>query len=148
MAQDLGGKSRLSPSRAKPVARLGAPRVDPGRWTLAEAVEVCRAVEAVCPPFGCHVALTGGTLYKDGARKDLDLLFYRIRQAPEINMDGLWAALESVGITQLRGFGWCYKAEFGGKPIDCFFPEDQDGEYVTDEDDEPAMVPFDIGEAA
>jgi hypothetical protein len=45
------------------------------RWTLAEAVEVCRQVEAICPPFGCHVALTGGTLYKDGERKDLDLLF-------------------------------------------------------------------------
>lgn len=98
-------------------------------WTLTEAVSVCRAVEAICPPFGCHVALTGGTLYKDGSRKDLDLLFYRIRQEPEIDQDGLWAALETIGITKLRGFGWCFKAELNGKPIDCFFPEAPSGEY-------------------
>jgi hypothetical protein len=117
------------------------------KWTLEEAVEVCRAVEAVCPPFGCHVALTGGTLYKDGKRKDLDLLFYRIRQAPEIDLDGLWNVLENtVGIKLSRGFGWCFKAELNGKPIDCFFPEEQGGEYVEQTDDE--MIPFDIGEAA
>lgn len=103
------------------------------RWTLAEAVDVCRAVEAVCPPFGCHVALTGGTLYKDGERKDLDLLFYRIRQTPEIDMDGLWDALSAIGIEQERGFGWCFKAKFNDKPIDCFFPEEQGGEYVEEE---------------
>jgi hypothetical protein len=104
------------------------------KWALDEAVAVCRAIEAVCPPFGCHVALTGGTLYKDGRRKDLDLLFYRIRQEPEIGLDGLWAALENaIGIKLLRGFGWCFKAELNGKPIDCFFPEDQGGEYAEDD---------------
>jgi hypothetical protein len=43
---------------------------DPSRktWTLDDAVAMCCAVEQVCPPFGCHVALTGGTLYKDGGR--------------------------------------------------------------------------------
>jgi hypothetical protein len=99
------------------------------KWTQAEAVALCREVEAICPPFGCHVALTGGTLYKDGPRKDLDLLFYRIRQEPEIDMDGLWAALATIGIEQERGFGWCFKAKYHGKQIDCFFPEEQGGEY-------------------
>lgn len=109
---------------------------------------MCRAIEAVCPPFGCHVALTGGTLYRDGARKDLDILFYRIRQQPEIDMDGLWSALDAIGIKQERGFGWCFKASFNGKPIDCFFPEEQGGEYVEAEADTSEMIPFDIGEAA
>lgn len=104
------------------------------KWTQEQAVRLCRQIEAVCPPFGCHVALTGGTLYKDGPRKDLDLLFYRIRQEPEIDIDGLFEALAEIGIERLRGFGWCYKAKFGGKNIDCFFPEEQGGEYAETDD--------------
>lgn len=103
-----------------------------GVWTLEDAAAVCRQVEAICPPFGCHVALTGGTLYKDGPRKDLDLLFYRIRQVAEIDMDGLWGALAAIGIEQQSGFGWCFKAKLNGKPIDCFFPEEQGGDYHSD----------------
>ena len=33
-----------------------------------------------------------------------------------------------------RGFGWCYKAKLNGKPIDCFFPEEQGGEYAENEE--------------
>lgn len=40
-------------------------------WTQAEAIALCRKIEDVCPAFGCHVALTGGVLYKLGERKDL-----------------------------------------------------------------------------
>jgi hypothetical protein len=101
-------------------------------WTQAEAVALCVQVEAICPEFGCHVALTGGCLYKDGERKDLDLLFYRIRQAPEIDKDGLFHALLSIGIEHQRGFGWCHKATHLGRNIDCFFPE-EDGEYPVPE---------------
>jgi hypothetical protein len=126
-------------------AGLDASRCDPARgWTLAEAVTLCVEIEAVCPAHGCHVALTGGTLYKTGERKDLDLLFYRIRQTPEIDMDGLWAALATIGINKVTGFGWCHKAEFDGRKIDCFFPEEDGSEYPThnEEDDGLDMVPF------
>jgi hypothetical protein len=143
--KDFGADRALVASDQAP-AGLGPSGFDHGYWTLAQAVEVCRQVEAICPAFGCHVALTGGTLYKDGARKDLDLLFYRIRQVDEIDQDGLFAALATIGIEQERGFGWCFKATMNGKKIDCFFPEEQGGEYVRiDEADE---IPFDIGEAA
>jgi hypothetical protein len=120
------------------------------KWTLEEAVEVCRMVEQTVPPFGCHVALTGGCLYKDGARKDLDLLFYRIRQTTEISLDAMWDALAAeCGIKKLSGFGWCFKAELNGKPIDCLFPEEPDGEYATQFDEVMLdEIPFDIGEAA
>jgi len=105
------------------------------KWTLEQAVALCRKIEDVVPPFGCHVALTGGTLYKDGARKDLDILFYRIRQRDEIDMDGLWKALAGIGIEKLSGFGWCYKADTeDGKHIDCFFPEEQGGVYENESD--------------
>ena len=104
-------------------------------WTLEKAVELCRAVEELAPRFGCHVALTGGTLYKDGPRKDCDILFYRIRQCNEIPRDALFVALETIGIKVERGFGWCYKAHYGPErlPVDMFFPESDGMDYPQDE---------------
>lgn len=109
-----------------------APRKKSEGWTQAEAIELCRLIEAICPQYGCHVALTGGCLYKDGQRKDLDVLFYRIRQVEYIDADGLWQALEKIAVVFDRGFGWCCKATFNGRNIDCFFPEEE-GEYPANE---------------
>lgn len=104
------------------------------QWTQPQALDLCRRIEAVCPPFGCHVALTGGLLYKDGPRKDADILFYRIRQVEEIDMNGLFGALAAIGLERTRGFGWCFKATYDGRAVDCFFPEEQGGEYVSEDD--------------
>lgn len=110
-------------------------------WTQEAAISLCRAIEAIAPAHGCHVALTGGLLYKDGERKDADLLFYRIRQVDEIDVDGLFGSLAALGIEKTGGFGWCHKATYEGRPIDCFFPEEQGGEYErTDPDDLPLEV--------
>jgi len=102
-------------------------------WTQQQAVDLCRQIEAICPDYGCHVALTGGTLYKDGPRKDLDILFYRIRQVEAIDEQGLFEALQTIGVTKVSGFGWCHKAEFEGRAINCFFPESAGSEYPTGE---------------
>jgi hypothetical protein len=104
-------------------------------WNLNELVALCKAVEAVCVPAGCHVAMTGGCLYKDGERKDADLLFYRVRQVKDVDKERLFALLSEIGIEEKSGFGWCHKAEYQGKPLDLFFPEeDGDGsEYTTQE---------------
>lgn len=102
-------------------------------WNQSEAIALCRLLEEVTPEHGAHVALTGGCLYKDGKRKDTDVLFYRIRQWPQIKMDDMWDALAKRGFVKKSGFGWCYKAEFFGKPVDCFFPEaprDEDGNEI------------------
>jgi hypothetical protein len=94
------------------------------------AALICREIEQVAPDFGCHVALTGGCLYKDGKRKDLDILFYRIRQVKGIDKEGLFKALEKLGISDISGFGWLHKAKKGKHSIDMFFPEEnQGGEY-------------------
>ena len=102
-------------------------------WTHAEGVELARKVEEVCVPYGCHIALTGGVLYKDGPRKDCDLIFYRIRQK-EIDMKGLWVALYEIGLHRRRGNGWCHKATYRGKSVDCLFPEgrwlDENGQEI------------------
>ncbi len=103
-------------------------------WDQASAIELCVMLELICPKFGCHVALTGGLLYKSGPRKDCDILLYRIRQWNEIDMDGLWFALEELGFKKLSGFGWCYKCEYQGKPVDVFFPEEDEGEYESEKE--------------
>lgn len=102
-------------------------------WQQSEAIALCEQIERICPEFGCHVALTGGLLYKPGERKDADILFYRIRQVDEIDIGGLMDALGAIGIEPGDDFGWCYKATFQGKPIDFFFPE-RPGDYPTADD--------------
>lgn len=97
-------------------------------WTQQEAIALCTQIEAVCPPFGCHVALTGGLLYKQGERKDADIMLYRIRQVEEINLAGLWEEMEKLGVVRTSeevpyGESWCIKATYNGKSIDFFFPE-------------------------
>jgi hypothetical protein len=112
-------------------------------WTQNEAIALCRKIEAVCPEYGCHVALTGGALYKDGKRKDLDILFYRIRQIERIDIDGLFAALgTALGLIRTtEAHQWCMKAVCDGRDIDCFFPEEQ-GEYPGEEIHEIEFVGF------
>jgi hypothetical protein len=97
-------------------------------WTQAEAIELCSRVEQHSPAFGYHVALTGGCLYKDGRRKDADILFYRIRQEITTRVDDMFAALNhQLGIKIVQGGGWVYKAEWRGKSIDFLFPESGHG---------------------
>ncbi len=98
-----------------------------GLWKQSEAIALCIQIEAICPSFGCHVALTGGALYKQGPRKDCDLILYRIRQCPQIEFEGLFAALETIGVVKVSGFGFCHKAEFKGKRIDFLAPEEEGG---------------------
>jgi hypothetical protein len=99
-------------------------------WTTAEAVELCRLLYPICAALGCYPALTGGLLYKDGPRKDCDILFYRNRQAPVIDTEKLFNSLHATGLRFVSGTGWCIKATWRGKPVDCFFPE-HDGVYET-----------------
>lgn len=109
-------------------------------WTQQEAITLCHAIEQISPAFGCHVALTGGLLYKEGPRKDADILFYRIRQVEAIDETGLFEALKSIGIEKVSGFGWCHKAIWNGKKIDFFFPETANGEYLRADADDLVMV--------
>lgn len=100
-----------------------------GKWTQEQAVELCRQIETIAPKYGCHVALTGGTLYHFGERKDADILFYRIRQVTAIDVDGLMDALRRLGVTPGEDYGWCFKATFEDRAIDFFFPEREGVDY-------------------
>ena len=114
-------------------------------WTQAEAIELCRRIEAIAPDYGAHVALTGGLLYKQGARKDADILFYRIRQWESIDFSGLFARLhDELGIVQLQDYGWCKKATWNDKDIDFFHPEDASS-YDYSAGDEPLLADINDG---
>ncbi len=111
-------------------------------WTQQQAIAVCSEIERICPHFGCHVALTGGLLYKTGERKDCDLVLYRIRQTPFIDFEGLFEALKTVGIIKESGFGFCIKAKHNGKNIDFLCPEEEGQYEVGLEDDR--LKPIDV----
>lgn len=110
-------------------------------WTQTMAIELCRRVESVVPAYGLHVALTGGTLYGHGHRKDCDLVLYRIRQAKVVDSAALACALEQIGFCFgeqdrdkfLRNFVLKVAYRFDGNgpclSVDILFPEAPRGEY-------------------
>lgn len=104
----------------------------PGGWTTPAAIALCKRVEQVCVPFGVHVALTGGLLYKDGPRKDCDLMLYSVRQQ-EPNWPGLWTALAEIGLSVHANYGFVIKARYDGMPVDILRPDFPDnGEYALE----------------
>lgn len=95
----------------------------PSYWTRDQAIELCTKIEAFAPRFGFHVALTGGLLYKRGARKDADILFYEIRGSEKHDYEGLLDALQSIGIVLGDDYGFIHKASYRGRNIDFMLPE-------------------------
>lgn len=99
------------------------------QWVQEDALALCALIEKFAPEYGCHVALTGGCLYKEGERKDVDIMFYRIRELDEIDEAGLLQRLGAEGFTIGKRFGWVVKATLPGElpwttaNIDFFFPE-------------------------
>jgi hypothetical protein len=106
---------------------------------IHNAAFLCAEIEKLCPKWGFHVALTGGVLYKEGDRKDIDILFYRIRQVTQEEahsyIDKMFEDLNSIGLTKVGGFGWCHKAKWRDIDVDCFFPEEEGGVYHEEEED-------------
>lgn len=68
-------------------------------WTRESAIDACHVLEPALAPLGIHVALTGGCLYKEGPRKDMDVILYRhagMELAPFVDV---MKALLGLGIT-------------------------------------------------
>lgn len=106
------------------------------QWSQIQAIELCRQIEAICPAFGVHVALTGGLLYKDGVRNDCDIVFYRIREVESPNLSGLWEALSHTGFSDFEEFGFVTKARYNGKLVDIFYPESYSADEYGEEETE------------
>jgi hypothetical protein len=98
-----------------------------------KAIQLCKKLESISPPFGLHVALTGGCLYKYGERKDVDIILYRIRQVHEPDYLGFYMKCSEMNIcTVVAEHGWVTKATTPeGINIDFFNTEydDESSEY-------------------
>ena len=90
------------------------------------AIAFCTLLEEIAPQYGAHVALTGGCLYKTENRKDIDIIFYRIRQKDRIDINGLFDMLfQKLGVVVIKKHNkWLTKAKWNDRAIDFFFPEE------------------------
>lgn len=95
-------------------------------WTMAEGIELCTLIQSVSPAYHCHPALTGGLLYKEGPRKDCDIVIYQRGDTNgvryPIDWPGLWMRLEMLGLDLAHDYGYVKKCEFRGKIVDIFDP--------------------------
>jgi hypothetical protein len=93
--------------------------------TQAEAIELCRQLEPIAAEHGGHVALTGGCLYKDGTRKDVDILVYRSADEDAFKWPEFFRTIEPLGITHVehQDYGFCKKAVLVRRLNDGELPE-------------------------
>ena len=110
--------------------------------TQTTAIELCRKLEDIAPEFGGHVALTGGCLYKDGERKDVDIMIYRATDEPPFRWADFFDEIKlMLGITLVHDFGFCKKARMGTLTIDFFDPFSvYNGESGTADLDAPLLA--------
>ena len=110
------------------------------KWNQELALHLATELEFICIEFKCHVALTGGCLYKPGWRKDADFLIYRVRQHSVIDTEALFLAFRKLGLYKQSGYGWVHKfyyqptnvsqdsagapLVYATYPVDIFFPEE------------------------
>ncbi len=95
--------------------------------TYEMAVALCAALYKVLEPEGYYPALTGGLLYKEGNRKDIDIVIYRNRQKIQgFEVVDIANLLAKVHLNITDSFGFVTKAEWHGFIVDIFNPETND----------------------
>lgn len=67
-------------------------------WTQEEALEACFDLEPIIANLGMHIGLTGGCLYKQAPRKDMDIILYRHHGAELCSFDAFLTALSDHGV--------------------------------------------------
>jgi hypothetical protein len=106
-------------------------------WTLSQARSLCFLLEEIAPKFGAHIGLTGGVLYREGNRKDCDIVVYRHggREEPIDRVGFSRACCEILGMTCVRGTGRVYKMLFVGKQVDFLFHDTAEAATANPNDD-------------
>ena len=98
------------------------------KWYLTPAVRLCTQLEPIAAIFGGHVALTGGCLYKNGDRKDVDIMIYRSTDEPPFRWDDFFAEVKIThGIELVHDYGFCKKATIGARVL---FEDAEPGEKL------------------
>lgn len=97
---------------------------------LEDGIAICRELYAELADKGFFPALTGGLLYKNGDRKDCDIVIYRHRQLVQhFETIELEPYLRNIGFSDFKYYGFVTKVKFKGFDIDIFNPECSEGEY-------------------
>jgi hypothetical protein len=116
-------------------------------WSLEEGLALCTAIHEIpSQKFNCHPALTGGLLYKQGPRKDCDIVIYQRgdvdgKREP-IDWANLWVALLGIGLELVNDFGYVKKCRYRGKTVDVFDPTQDGGNYGQGDDtDQVELTP-------
>lgn len=116
-------------------------------WNLEQAIAVAKRIEPIAREHGAHIGLTGGVLYWEGDRKDVDFIVYR-HQVPqdnpaylaEVPVDEFVAALKAVDVHLFKPMRRVYKCTLGDPAnrrfIDLIFA-DRTGD-LTDNSKVPA----------
>lgn len=91
---------------------------------VEDGIELCRILRDKLVGKGIFPALTGGLLYKEGNRKDIDIVLYRHRQDVEsFETIDFEQELSCCGLTNIQFFGFVTKAQWRGIVVDLFNPE-------------------------
>ena len=100
-----------------------------------KAIKLCAKLYEVLSPLGFYPALTGGCLYKEGERKDCDVVIFRNRQAHcGVELKDLEPVLRLAGFTDFHHYGFVTKCMYLGAAVDLFNPETTaDDDYEQEE---------------
>lgn len=94
-----------------------------------KGIELCQILHKKLSLYGYFPALTGGLLYKEGDRKDIDIVIYRHRQnISDFEMHDIETALVDIGFAEIQYFGFVTKAKWQGISVDLFNPEANENE--------------------
>ncbi len=89
-----------------------------------QGIEICEEIYPTLSSLGYFPALTGGLLYKEGERKDCDIVIFRHRQDnKQFELREIENILKEVGFTNLRHYGFVTKAQYKEHDVDLFNPE-------------------------
>lgn len=100
---------------------------------LEDAIILCTLLYEHLRGIGIYPALTGGCLYKQGNRKDIDIVLYmdnsNLRELEDIE-----GKLKAVGLENFKHFGYVTKCLWNGYTVDILLPQTlKDDDYDEEE---------------
>ena len=102
---------------------------------LEKAVQIAKILEKGLPDR-MHIGLTGGTLYKEGERKDIDFVIYSHKCYEQIDTNKLQSKLVSLGLLDVVNYGRVIKGRMSINEeivnLDFIVPESKTGEYTEE----------------
>lgn len=112
-------------------------------YTIEDAQRICTKLYEPLRAIGVFIGVTGGSLYKEGPRKDIDLLVYLntshadiettdIEDMPMRIIDVISKAAD-VNEYTTEYFGYVTKTFIDGIPVDILFPEYGPNRYPTEQ---------------